>query len=61
MILSIMAVGMYGAFLYALTQGQSIQQAGKLASLSAATLVTEYGPRLTAAVQRRLLEQATAL
>ncbi|MDY6829407.1 MAG: adenosine kinase [Pseudomonadota bacterium] len=50
-----------GAFLYALTQGQSIQQAGKLASLSAATLVTEYGPRLTAAVQRRLLEQATAL
>ena len=50
-----------GAFLYALTQGQSIQRAGKLASLSAATLITEYGPRLTQAVQRRLLKQATAL
>lgn len=35
-----------GAFLYALSQDHSFEQAGKLASLASATVVSNYGPRL---------------
>lgn len=35
-----------GAFLYALTHGYSYQQAGDFASLAAAKVVSQYGPRL---------------
>jgi sugar/nucleoside kinase (ribokinase family) len=35
-----------GAFLYALTHGYSFQQAGDFASLAAAKVVSQYGPRL---------------
>lgn len=35
-----------GAFLYGITRGMSFKQAGDLASLASATVVTEFGPRL---------------
>ncbi len=35
-----------GAFLYGITNGLSFAEAGKLASLTSATVVTQYGPRL---------------
>lgn len=44
-----------GAFLYGITQGWSFPDAGKLASIAAATVVSDYGPRLTAAQQKQLL------
>ena len=44
-----------GAFLYGITQGWSFPEAGKLASVAAATVVSDYGPRMTAAQQRQLL------
>lgn len=37
-----------GAFLYALTSGRSIETAGKFASLAAAQVVSQWGPRLKA-------------
>ncbi len=38
-----------GSFLYAITRGMSVQQAGKLACFASAQLVTEFGPRLSKA------------
>ncbi len=35
-----------GAFLYAISHNHSFPEAGKLASLASATLVTQFGPRL---------------
>lgn len=46
-----------GAFLYAITRGLDFPTAGKLASLSAATVVSDYGPRLTRTQQQSILEQ----
>lgn len=37
-----------GAFLYAISHGHDYETAGKLANRAAATLVTQYGPRLQA-------------
>lgn len=37
-----------GAFLYALTKGESFETAGKLANAAAATVVSNFGPRLPA-------------
>jgi sugar/nucleoside kinase (ribokinase family) len=37
-----------GAFLYAITHGHSLAQAGKLASLASSRVVTQWGPRLEA-------------
>lgn len=37
-----------GAFLYALTQGQDYEAAGKLASKAASVVVSQFGPRLRA-------------
>ncbi len=37
-----------GAFLYALTQGQDYETAGKLASKAASVVVSQFGPRLRA-------------
>lgn len=45
-----------GAFLYAITQGQSYQQAGELAVRAAAQVVSQYGPRLAAEQHKALLE-----
>ena len=44
-----------GAFLFAITQGQSFEAAGKLASLASATVVSQYGPRLTIEQHHNLL------
>ncbi|CAE7499031.1 unnamed protein product [Symbiodinium sp. KB8] len=35
-----------GAFLYAITQGHSFAQAGKLASMASSKVVSQFGPRL---------------
>jgi sugar/nucleoside kinase (ribokinase family) len=37
-----------GAFLYAITHGYDFQQAGNFASVAAANVVTQFGPRLSA-------------
>ncbi|WP_019529800.1 adenosine kinase [Dasania marina] len=44
-----------GAFLYALSQGQSFSQAGQLACRAAAEVVSHYGPRLNASQHQQLL------
>lgn len=46
-----------GAFLYAITHGYDFPQAGKLASISSAQVVSQFGPRLAAADHSSLLEQ----
>jgi hypothetical protein len=46
-----------GAFLYALTHGLGYEKAGKLASITAAKIVTCYGPRLETAELQALLGQ----
>ncbi|ALO47129.1 adenosine kinase [Pseudohongiella spirulinae] len=46
-----------GAFLYGITQGMSFRQAGDLASLASATVVTEFGPRLRPEQHGELLKQ----
>ncbi|MCG8382756.1 MAG: adenosine kinase [Gammaproteobacteria bacterium] len=43
-----------GAFLYALTQGMTVEQAGELAVKSSAKVVSAYGPRLNATELKRL-------
>jgi len=35
-----------GAFLYAITQGENYEPAGRFASLAASKVVSQYGPRL---------------
>lgn len=44
-----------GAFLYAITQGKTFPEAGKLASVAAATVVSDYGPRLSAEQQNKII------
>ena len=44
-----------GAFLYAITSGKSFAEAGRLASVSAAEVVSHYGPRFPAAKHGELL------
>jgi sugar/nucleoside kinase (ribokinase family) len=45
-----------GAFLYAITNGYSYQQAGELASAAAAQVVSQYGPRLRAEQHKTIHE-----
>lgn len=47
-----------GAFLYGITRGDSFAEAGRLASVAAATVVADFGPRLSADAQRRVLAVA---
>jgi sugar/nucleoside kinase (ribokinase family) len=49
-----------GAFLYGLSEGMSFHQAGDLASLASAKIVTQFGPRLRAKQTRTLLKSFTA-
>ncbi len=49
-----------GAFLYGLSEGMSFHQAGDLASLASAKIVTQFGPRLRAKQTRALLKSFTA-
>lgn len=44
-----------GAFLYGLTQGFDFPRAGRLASIAAATVVSQYGPRLHPTQHRGIL------
>ena len=46
-----------GAFLYAITQGENYETAGRFASLAAGKVVSQYGPRLKPE-QHRELKQA---
>jgi sugar/nucleoside kinase (ribokinase family) len=50
-----------GTFLFGITQGKDFPTAGKLASLAAAAVVSDYGPRLTTAKQQEILAQWTNL
>ena len=49
-----------GAFLSALCAGQSFEQAGKLASMAAAKVVSQYGPRLRPEQHQELLNSLSA-
>ena len=44
-----------GAFLYGITNGLSFEQAGNLASLASATVVSQFGPRLDPEIHQELL------
>jgi len=46
-----------GAFLFGITQGKDFPTAGSLASFAAATVVSNYGARLTATKQKQILLQ----
>ena len=45
-----------GAFLYGISTGLDFKTAGRLASLSAATIVSQFGPRLPAEQHQDLLK-----
>ncbi len=46
-----------GAFMYAITQGRSFAEAGKLASLAASKVVSQFGPRLKVADVQEIKKQ----
>ena len=46
-----------GAFLYALTQGKSYEEAGNLASLASSRMVAKFGPRFETAETLAILEE----
>ena len=46
-----------GAYLFGISQGMTPAQAGTLASRAAAEVVSNYGPRLTQAIQQELLAE----
>ena len=48
-----------GAFMYAITHGHSFAEAGKLASLASSKVVGQWGPRLTTAVLKNILNELT--
>jgi fructokinase len=47
-----------GAFLYALASGKSLEFAGHLASIAAATTVSNFGPRLSPMAHKEILNRA---
>lgn len=49
-----------GAFLYAITHGNSFADAGKLASLASSRVVSQFGPRLTPEQAKRVLADLIA-
>ena len=49
-----------GAFLYGLSRGMGFHQAGDLASLASAKIVTQFGPRLETSQTRALLDTFSA-
>ena len=44
-----------GAFLYGITHGHSFYEAGNIASLASARVVSQFGPRLNAAEHKEIL------
>src|ERR1041385_4063040 len=49
-----------GAFLYAITHHHSWAEAGKLASLAASKVVSQWGPRLETAAVKKILTELSA-
>jgi sugar/nucleoside kinase (ribokinase family) len=49
-----------GAFLYAITNGQSFEDAGKLASRASAQVVSQFGPRLQPQQHQEMLAEVEA-
>ncbi|HEY8935638.1 MAG TPA: adenosine kinase, partial [Cyclobacteriaceae bacterium] len=49
-----------GAFIYAIANGHSYAEAGKLASLASSKVVSQYGPRLELQQSRQVLEDLKA-
>ena len=49
-----------GAFLYGLTQGMNFKDAGDLASLASAKVVSQFGPRLTPAQHAQIYQEFLA-
>ncbi|OUS11678.1 adenosine kinase [Gammaproteobacteria bacterium 53_120_T64] len=49
-----------GAFLYGITNGMDYRQAGELASIASATVVTQFGPRLAVEQHHSLLAKYRA-
>ena len=47
-----------GAFLYGITNGMNFQEAGRLASIASATVISQYGPRLDPKVHQKLLHMS---
>ncbi len=45
-----------GAFLYGITHGHSFYEAGNIASLASARVVSQFGPRLAASDHQKILE-----
>ena len=45
-----------GAFLYGITHGHSFYEAGNIASLASAKVVSQFGPRLNALEHKKILE-----
>lgn len=45
-----------GAFLYGITHGHSFYEAGNIASLASARVVSQFGPRLSAEAHKEILE-----
>ncbi len=46
-----------GAFLYGVTKGHSLEEAGNLASAAAARVITEFGPRLAPEAHSQVLSE----
>jgi fructokinase len=49
-----------GAFLYGITHGHSFYEAGNIASLASARVVSQFGPRLSADEHREILSIVVA-
>lgn len=49
-----------GAYLYGITHGYTIPEAGRLASLAASQVVQQFGPRLPVENYRKLLDEVSA-
>lgn len=49
-----------GSFLYGITNGHSYEQAGRLASMAAAKVVTKFGPRLNSGHVKEVIDKLTA-
>jgi sugar/nucleoside kinase (ribokinase family) len=49
-----------GAFMFAITNGHSYAEAGKLASLASSKIVSQFGPRLETSQAKEILKHLTA-
>ena len=49
-----------GAYLYGITHGYTVAEAGRLASLAASHVVRQFGPRLPVENYKKLLDEVSA-